>query len=155
MKYRGFMGKFRFLGNCPPTPPLSQHFALSGLGEGWVGGQFPRNLNWPGFFTELVTTSHAFIIDRFKVERLGRCCVELHRGVVLRTLYQAFWLAIKEVAQETGTKESHSAVRLITDQVSVRNLKMAERNILAIGRKFDSWEECTYLKNRCLFWKVV
>ena len=21
--------KFRFLGNCPPTPPLSQHFALS------------------------------------------------------------------------------------------------------------------------------
>ena len=22
------MAQFRFLGNCPPTPPLSQHFAL-------------------------------------------------------------------------------------------------------------------------------
>ena len=22
-------GQFRFLGNCPPTPPLSHHFALS------------------------------------------------------------------------------------------------------------------------------
>ena len=22
------LGQFRFLGNCPPTPPLSQHFAL-------------------------------------------------------------------------------------------------------------------------------
>ena len=21
--------EFRFLGNCPPTPPLSQHYALS------------------------------------------------------------------------------------------------------------------------------
>ena len=23
-----FTDQFRFLGNCPPTPPLSQHFAL-------------------------------------------------------------------------------------------------------------------------------
>ena len=23
------MDQFRFLGNCPPTPPLSHHFALS------------------------------------------------------------------------------------------------------------------------------
>ena len=29
--HQGEMGKeqFRFLGNCPPTPPLSHHFALS------------------------------------------------------------------------------------------------------------------------------
>ena len=26
--------QFRFLGNCPSTPPLSQHFSLA---EGWVG----------------------------------------------------------------------------------------------------------------------
>ena len=42
----------RFLGNCPPTPPLSERFALSEKLECqcWlklgVGGQFPRNLNW-------------------------------------------------------------------------------------------------------------
>ena len=49
--YNLFLDQFRFLGNCPPTPPLTQHFALSGevsvnvdLGEG-VGGQFPRNLS--------------------------------------------------------------------------------------------------------------
>ena len=24
-----FLDQFRFLGNCPPTPPLTQHFALS------------------------------------------------------------------------------------------------------------------------------
>ena len=23
------LDQYRFLGNCPPTPPLSQHFALS------------------------------------------------------------------------------------------------------------------------------
>ena len=26
--------QFRFVGNCPSTPPLSQHFSLA---EGWVG----------------------------------------------------------------------------------------------------------------------
>ena len=44
---------FCFLkGNCPPTPPLSQHSALSERLKcwfwlrGWVGGQFPRNVKW-------------------------------------------------------------------------------------------------------------
>ena len=32
-------GQFRFLGNYLPTPPLSQHFALSdSLAGKWVGG---------------------------------------------------------------------------------------------------------------------
>ena len=42
----------RFLGNCPPTPFLSQHVALSEKlvlmwhwHERGVGGQFLRNLN--------------------------------------------------------------------------------------------------------------
>ena len=26
--YKQLLDQFRFLGNCPPTPPLSQHFAL-------------------------------------------------------------------------------------------------------------------------------
>ena len=50
--YKGvlFAEQFRFLGNYPPTPPLSQHFALSEkyvimLVRGGVGGQFPRNLS--------------------------------------------------------------------------------------------------------------
>ena len=39
--------RFRFLGNCPPTPPLSQHFALSERRvlcwlRGGVGGSFPE-----------------------------------------------------------------------------------------------------------------
>ena len=42
--------QFRFLGNCPPTPPLSQHFALSekqvlmlDLGRGrWAASQKPK-----------------------------------------------------------------------------------------------------------------
>ena len=42
--------QFRILGNCQPTPPLTQHFALSEKCYCWlrggVGGQFPRNLNW-------------------------------------------------------------------------------------------------------------
>ena len=25
---QGWLNEFMFLGNCPPTPPLSQHFAL-------------------------------------------------------------------------------------------------------------------------------
>ena len=38
-----------FLGICPPTPPLSQHFALSEklvlmMAKGGVRGQFPRNV---------------------------------------------------------------------------------------------------------------
>ena len=42
--------QFRFLGNCPPTPPLTQHFAPSETQtlnvelRGGVGGQFPRDL---------------------------------------------------------------------------------------------------------------
>ena len=32
-KYKKNEDQFRFQGNCPPTPPLSQHFA---------GGQFSR-----------------------------------------------------------------------------------------------------------------
>ena len=39
---------YTFLGNCPPTPPLNQHFALSEKCQCWlrggVGGQFPRNV---------------------------------------------------------------------------------------------------------------
>ena len=40
-----------FLGNCPPTPPLSQHQLTSHLGKkcwlrGGVGGQFPKNVKW-------------------------------------------------------------------------------------------------------------
>ena len=27
--YKKLLDQFRFLGNCPPTPHLSQHFALS------------------------------------------------------------------------------------------------------------------------------
>ena len=43
--------QFKFLGNCPPTPPQSECFALSErwilmLAQGGVGGQFPKNLNW-------------------------------------------------------------------------------------------------------------
>ena len=41
-------GHYTFLGNCPPTLPLSQHFALSEKCLCWlrggVGGQFPRNV---------------------------------------------------------------------------------------------------------------
>ena len=41
------MMRFRSLRNCPPTPPLSQHFALSEkkvlkLDRGGVGEQFPQ-----------------------------------------------------------------------------------------------------------------
>ena len=39
---------YMFLGNCPPTPPLSQHLYFSLKAKCWirgeVGGQFPRNL---------------------------------------------------------------------------------------------------------------
>ena len=37
---------YTFLGNCPPTPPLSQHFPLCEKCwlRGGVGGQFPRNV---------------------------------------------------------------------------------------------------------------
>ena len=27
--FQKYLDQFRFLGNCPPTPPLSQHFGLS------------------------------------------------------------------------------------------------------------------------------
>ena len=46
--FRKQSDQFRFLGNCPPTPPLSQHF---GLRKKWLimmalgrGGWAPRNL---------------------------------------------------------------------------------------------------------------
>ena len=48
-------GSYTFLGNraCPPTPPLSQHFALSekqvsmlDQAGGGVGGQFPRQASY-------------------------------------------------------------------------------------------------------------
>ena len=36
--------QFRFMGNCPPTPPLTSLGAKCWV-TGGVGGQFPRNLN--------------------------------------------------------------------------------------------------------------
>ena len=46
--------QFMFLGNCPPTTPLTQHFALSeksvimlAWGRGrWVTSQKPKIINW-------------------------------------------------------------------------------------------------------------
>ena len=45
---RASLDQIRFLGNCPPTPPLTHVSGLKshvsekhGLGVGWVGGQFP------------------------------------------------------------------------------------------------------------------
>ena len=42
-----YLNQFKFLENCLPTPPLTQHFAPSEkqvlmLTEGGVGGQFPK-----------------------------------------------------------------------------------------------------------------
>ena len=52
------MDHFTFLGNCPPTPTLSQHFALSekevnvGLLEGdMYVGSFPEMFNDPILFS--------------------------------------------------------------------------------------------------------
>ena len=42
--HEGLRDQLRFLGNCPPTPPVTQHFAPSDV-RGGVGGQFPINLN--------------------------------------------------------------------------------------------------------------
>ena len=44
------LNQIRFLKNCSPTPPLSQHLHLllalgKSLLRGGVGGHFPRNLN--------------------------------------------------------------------------------------------------------------
>ena len=49
--HHGLICQLRFLGNCPPTLPLSQHYHLLTVRSkcwlrGGVGGQFLRNLNW-------------------------------------------------------------------------------------------------------------
>ena len=54
-----------FLGNCPPTPPLGQHFALTahlgqnvGSGEGQVGRCFPETDNNP----KISQNNYAYLI---------------------------------------------------------------------------------------------
>ena len=45
--------QYQYLGNCPPTPPLTQHPNINLLSidycwvRGGVGGQLPRYLYWP------------------------------------------------------------------------------------------------------------
>ena len=43
---------FPFLGNCPPTLPLGQHWFRGG-----VGRQFPRHVKWSVIWASLVTLS--------------------------------------------------------------------------------------------------
>ena len=46
------LDKFRFLGNCPPTPHPSHHFAQSE--KQGVDGQFFRNLNESRLLEEMM-----------------------------------------------------------------------------------------------------
>ena len=52
--YENKMDQFRSLGNCSPTPPLSQH---------WVGGQLPPNLN----------SSYINPVDTLEILQFDRC----------------------------------------------------------------------------------
>ena len=59
-------GHFTFLGNCPPTPPLNQHFTLRALSicKNWPAGTLPEQLFWqwnrlfPGVFAEEPSPSY-------------------------------------------------------------------------------------------------
>ena len=52
--YENKIDQFRSLGNCSPTPPLSQH---------WVGGQLPPNLN----------SSYINPVDTLEILQFDRC----------------------------------------------------------------------------------
>ena len=54
--YKKFLDQYQYLGNCPPTPPLTQQQSIDNkLGlkcwvKGGVGGQLPRYWYWSKFF---------------------------------------------------------------------------------------------------------
>ena len=66
LMWKCYIYQFRFMGNCPPTPPLSQHYHLlltqgKILLRGRVGGQFPRNLNWLSVTFVFALRNHFFV----------------------------------------------------------------------------------------------
>ena len=66
LMWKCYIYQFRFMGNCPPTPPLSQHYHLlltqgKILLPGRVGGQFPRNLNWLSVTFVFALRNHFFV----------------------------------------------------------------------------------------------
>ena len=68
VKPHGEFGQCRFLGNCPPTPPLSHHFAIS--------EQFSVNACWGGGGSWAVFQKskliREFILGRFPFVRTDK-----------------------------------------------------------------------------------
>ena len=58
--------QYTFLGNCPPTPPLSQHFALSQRKP--EGFKFPRGIRDPGHWNPGLGSKNPKSANDWKVE---------------------------------------------------------------------------------------